>query len=55
MISRLNNLQQIPEQIKNPIIISRGAGISTLIILEHHKMVAHLGPGTTLRNIRLKY
>ena len=34
MISRLNNLQQMPEQMKNTIILSRGARISTLIILE---------------------
>ena len=55
MISRLNNLQQMPEQMRNIIILPKDARISTLIILEHHKMVAHLGPETTLRNIRLKY
>ena len=55
MVSRLNNLQQMPEQIKNPIILPKDAKITTLIILEHHKMAAHLGPEATLRQVRLKY
>ena len=55
MISRLSNLQQLPEQMRNTIILPKDARISTLIIVEHHKMVLHLGPETTLRNITLKY
>ena len=45
----------MPEQIKNPIILPKDAKITTLIILEHHKMAAHLGPEATLRQVRLKY
>ena len=56
MKGRLDNLQTMPEQLKNPIILpKKDSRITDLIILQHHQMVAHSGPELTLRNIRLQY
>ena len=55
MKGRLDNLQTMPEQLKNPIILPKDSRITDLIILQHHQMIAHSGPELTLRNIRLQY
>ena len=55
MISRLNYLQAMPEQIRNPIILPNDARISTLITLQQHRLSGHSGPELTLRNTRLNY
>ena len=55
MKGRLNNLQTMPEQLKNPIILPKETRISNLIIYQYHLIVAHSGPELTLRNVRLQY
>ena len=55
MKGRLDNLHTMPEQMKNPIILPRGAVITNKIILEHHQKTAHAGPELTLRQVRLYY
>ena len=55
MKSRLSWLNTMPEQVKNPIILPKNAKITSLIVLEQHKMAAHAGPELTLRNTRTKY
>ena len=55
MISILNNLHQMPEQVKNPIILPKDARITQLLILCCHKIFARSGPELTLRNIRVHY
>ena len=55
MKGRLDNLHSMPEQMKNPIILPRGAKITEKIILQHHQKSAHAGPELTLRQVRLYY
>ena len=53
MKGRLDNLHTMPEQMKNPIILPKGAVITDKIILQHHQRAAHAGPELTLRQVRL--
>ena len=53
MKGRLDNLHAMPEQMKNPIILPKGATITDKIILDHHYKAAHAGPELTLRQVRL--
>ena len=55
MKGRLDNLQTMPEQLRNPIILPKDTRITSLIIYQHHLIVAHSGPELTLRNVRLQY
>ena len=55
MKSRLDNLHTMPEQMKNPIILPKGATITDKIILQYHQKAAHAGPELTLRQVRLYY
>ena len=55
MKGRLSWLNTMPEQVRNPIILPKNAKITSLIVLEQHKMAAHAGPELTLRNTRTKY
>ena len=55
MQGRLGNLQQMPEQMKHPIILPKDSRITELIILQHHQATSHSGPELTLRNVRLQF
>ena len=55
MKGRLDNLHAMPEQMRNPIILPKGATITDKIILDHHYKAAHAGPELTLRQVRLYY
>ena len=55
MRGRLDNLHNMPEQMKNPKILPKNAEITEKLILWYHQMTAHSGPELTLRNIRLHY
>ena len=55
MMSRLNNLHQMPEQVKNTTILPKDAKITQLLTRLYQKIAAHSGPELTLRNIRLHY
>ena len=55
MKGRLDNLQAMPEQMKNPIILPKGATITDKIIIGHHYKAAYAGAELTLRQVRLYY
>ena len=52
---RLDNLHAMPEQMRNPILLPKGATILNKIILDHHHKAALACPELTLRQVRLYY
>ena len=55
MQGRLGNLYQMPEQMKQPIILPKDSRTTELIILLHHQSTAHSSPELTLRSVRLQF
>ena len=54
MKGRLDNLHTMPEQVRNPIILTKDSKVTQMLILWYHQTNTHSGPEVTLRNIRMK-